>query len=140
MRERRAVGDSKPSNPALLALGPDAQRVSRQLNLPPTSTWSQANRYRYARLTPTPNPYLILHPPSHPNLVRRTPSKHGKNNRLRGLTKLDTPHPPHPLAFFGNSEEFWLNAQREVDLWEGARVHKEDLKRITPAIADAVDR
>ena len=37
--------------------------------------------------------------------------------------------------YFGNSPEFWLNAQRALDLWEAARVHKEDLKRITPATA-----
>ena len=37
--------------------------------------------------------------------------------------------------YFGNSPEFWLNAQREVDLWEAARAHKDDLKRIKPATA-----
>jgi addiction module HigA family antidote len=35
--------------------------------------------------------------------------------------------------YFGNSPEFWLNAQRELDLWEAARLHKKDLDRITPA-------
>ncbi len=37
--------------------------------------------------------------------------------------------------YFGNSPEFWLNGQREVDLWEAARAHKKDLDRITPATA-----
>lgn len=37
--------------------------------------------------------------------------------------------------YFGNSPEFWLNAQRAVDLWEAERVHKEELARITPASA-----
>ena len=37
--------------------------------------------------------------------------------------------------YFGNSPEFWLNAQRELDLWEAERAHKEDLKRIKPASA-----
>jgi len=37
--------------------------------------------------------------------------------------------------YFGNSPEFWLNAQRAVDLWEAARAHKDDLKRIKPASA-----
>lgn len=37
--------------------------------------------------------------------------------------------------YFGNSPEFWLNAQREVDLWEAAREHKADLARIRPASA-----
>lgn len=31
---------------------------------------------------------------------------------------------------FGNSPEFWLNAQRAVDLWEAKRAMKEDIKRI----------
>ena len=33
---------------------------------------------------------------------------------------------------FGNSEEFWLNAQRAVDLWEAARAIKDDVARIKP--------
>ena len=35
--------------------------------------------------------------------------------------------------FFGNSAEFWLNAQREVDLWDAARKVSKDLERISPA-------
>ncbi len=33
---------------------------------------------------------------------------------------------------FGNSPEFWLNAQRAVDLWEAARTMKTVVKRIYP--------
>jgi plasmid maintenance system antidote protein VapI len=33
---------------------------------------------------------------------------------------------------FGNSAEFWLNAQRAVDLWEAARAIKDDVARIKP--------
>jgi len=33
---------------------------------------------------------------------------------------------------FGNSPEFWLNAQRAVDLWEAAEVVKEAIARIRP--------
>ena len=33
---------------------------------------------------------------------------------------------------FGNSPEFWLNAQRAVDLWEAAQVVKEAIARIRP--------
>ena len=32
--------------------------------------------------------------------------------------------------FFGNSSEFWLNAQRAVDLWEASRALKHDLSLI----------
>lgn len=33
---------------------------------------------------------------------------------------------------FGNTPEFWLNAQRAVDLWEAAKRAKDTLKRISP--------
>jgi addiction module HigA family antidote len=33
---------------------------------------------------------------------------------------------------FGNSPEFWLNAQRAVDLWEAARNMKSQIDRISP--------
>ena len=31
---------------------------------------------------------------------------------------------------FGNSPEFWLNAQRAVDLWDTARLIEDDVTRI----------
>ena len=36
---------------------------------------------------------------------------------------------------FGNSPEFWLNAQRAVDLWEAARNMKKQIDRISPLTA-----
>ncbi|WP_068451819.1 HigA family addiction module antitoxin, partial [Oleiphilus sp. HI0080] len=33
---------------------------------------------------------------------------------------------------FGNSPEFWLNAQRSVDLWTAAQSVKEEVDRIKP--------
>ena len=33
---------------------------------------------------------------------------------------------------FGNSPEFWLNAQRAVDLWEAARNIKGQINHISP--------
>jgi addiction module HigA family antidote len=33
---------------------------------------------------------------------------------------------------FGNSAEFWLNAQRAVDLWEAARTFRGKIERISP--------
>jgi len=33
---------------------------------------------------------------------------------------------------FGNSAEFWLNAQRAVDLWNAARALKTTIARIKP--------
>jgi addiction module HigA family antidote len=36
---------------------------------------------------------------------------------------------------FGNSPEFWLNAQRAVDLWLAAEALKEEVARIRPLSA-----
>lgn len=36
---------------------------------------------------------------------------------------------------FGNTPEFWLNAQRAVDLWEAARTSKKKIERINPLSA-----
>lgn len=33
---------------------------------------------------------------------------------------------------FGNTPEFWLNAQRAVDLWHAAQAIRDDVARITP--------
>lgn len=36
---------------------------------------------------------------------------------------------------FGNTPEFWLNAQRAVDLWEPAKQAKRRINRISPLSA-----
>jgi len=36
---------------------------------------------------------------------------------------------------FGNTPEFWLNAQRAVDLWDAARAIKRSVGRIKPLSA-----
>ncbi len=36
---------------------------------------------------------------------------------------------------FGNTPEFWLNAQRAVDLWDTAEAIKKDISRIKPLSA-----
>ena len=33
---------------------------------------------------------------------------------------------------FGNTPEFWLNAQRAVDLWDAAQLVRKDVARIKP--------
>jgi plasmid maintenance system antidote protein VapI len=33
---------------------------------------------------------------------------------------------------FGNTAEFWMNAQRAVDLWDALQVLKDGLARIKP--------
>jgi plasmid maintenance system antidote protein VapI len=36
---------------------------------------------------------------------------------------------------FGNSPEFWLNAQRAVDLWDAGNAIRHDVRRIRPLTA-----
>ena len=36
---------------------------------------------------------------------------------------------------FGNTPEFWLNAQRAVDLWDAAQAIRTDVERIKPLSA-----
>jgi antitoxin HigA-1 len=38
-------------------------------------------------------------------------------------------------CLFGNTPEFWLNAQRAVDLWDAAQAIKDDVKLIKPLSA-----
>jgi addiction module HigA family antidote len=33
---------------------------------------------------------------------------------------------------FGNSPEFWLNAQRSIDLWTAGKLVKDEVSRIKP--------
>lgn len=33
---------------------------------------------------------------------------------------------------FGNTPEFWLNAQRAIDLWEAVKTVRRKLERISP--------
>jgi addiction module HigA family antidote len=37
---------------------------------------------------------------------------------------------------FGNSPEFWLNAQRAVDLWDAARVIGAEVEQIQPLVVE----
>jgi len=37
--------------------------------------------------------------------------------------------------YFGNSAEFWLNAQRATDLWKAARSMRKEIERISPVSA-----
>lgn len=57
-------------------------------------------------------------------------SRQSVNEVLREKRSI-TPAMALKLAkLFGNSAEFWLNAQRTVDLWEANRQHQEQIRRI----------
>ena len=62
--------------------------------------------------------------------TRRRPSHPGEMLRERRA-----PSPEMALRLsrlFGNSPEFWLNAQRAVDLWDAAQKLKGAVNRIKP--------
>jgi addiction module HigA family antidote len=62
-------------------------------------------------------------------------SRQSINELLRGRRAIT---PAMALRFgrlFGNSSEFWQNAQRAVDLWDAAQALEEDLERIKPLSA-----
>lgn len=59
-------------------------------------------------------------------------SRQSVNELLRERRAL-TPEMALRLSrLFGNSPEFWLNAQRNVDLWEAGQAIKDDVARIKP--------
>jgi len=54
------------------------------------------------------------------------------NKLLRGRRAVSPEMALRLSRLFGNSPEFWLNAQRAVDLWDAARAIKTQVKRIKP--------
>jgi addiction module HigA family antidote len=59
-------------------------------------------------------------------------SRQSINELLRGRRAVSPQMALRLSRLFGNSPEFWLNAQRAVDLWDAARAVKKDLARIKP--------
>ena len=54
------------------------------------------------------------------------------NELLRGRRAVSPEMALRLSRLFGNSAEFWLNAQRAVDLWDAAQAIKIEVQRITP--------
>jgi antitoxin HigA-1 len=59
-------------------------------------------------------------------------SRQSINELLRGRRAVSTEMALRLSRLFGNSPEFWLNAQRAVDLWDAEGNLKEEMARITP--------
>ncbi|HET7275630.1 MAG TPA: HigA family addiction module antitoxin [Longimicrobiaceae bacterium] len=59
-------------------------------------------------------------------------SRQSINELLRGRRALSPAMALRLSRLFGNSPEFWLNAQRAVDLWDASQAIKEDVARIKP--------
>jgi len=54
------------------------------------------------------------------------------NELLRGRRAVSPEMALRLSRLFGNSPEFWLNAQRAVDLWDAAQAIRDDVARIKP--------
>jgi addiction module HigA family antidote len=54
------------------------------------------------------------------------------NELLRGRRAASPGMALRLARLFGNSAEFWLNAQRAVDLWDADQAIKEEVQRIKP--------
>ena len=57
------------------------------------------------------------------------------NELLRGRRAVSPEMALRLSRLFGNSAEFWLNAQRAVDLWDAAQAIRSDVDRIKPLSA-----
>lgn len=59
-------------------------------------------------------------------------SRQSINELLRGRRAVSPEMALRLARLFGNSPEFWLNAQRAVDLWDATRAIRKDVGRIKP--------
>lgn len=59
-------------------------------------------------------------------------SRQTVNELLRGRRAVSPGMALRLARLFGNSAEFWLNAQRAVALWDAAQAIKEEVQRIKP--------
>jgi len=59
-------------------------------------------------------------------------SRQSINELLRERRRLSPEMALRLSRLFGNTPEFWLNAQRAVDLWDAAEALKDDMAQIRP--------
>jgi antitoxin HigA-1 len=59
-------------------------------------------------------------------------SRQSVNELLRERRSLSPEMALRLSRLFGNTPEFWLNAQRAIDLWQAAEALKDDVARIRP--------
>ena len=59
-------------------------------------------------------------------------SRQSVNELLRGRRAVSPEMALRLARLFRNSPEFWLNAQRSVDLWDAAQTLKADMASIKP--------
>jgi addiction module HigA family antidote len=59
-------------------------------------------------------------------------SRQSVNELLRGRRAVSPEMSLRLARLFGNSPEFWLNAQQSVDLWDAAQTIHNDVAQIKP--------
>ncbi len=59
-------------------------------------------------------------------------SRQSINELLRGARAVSPAMALRLARLFGTTPEFWLNAQRAVDLWDASQALEAEVKRITP--------
>ena len=59
-------------------------------------------------------------------------SRQSVNELLRGRRAVSPAMALRLARLFGNTPEFWLNAQRAVDLWDASQAIGDEIERITP--------
>jgi addiction module HigA family antidote len=59
-------------------------------------------------------------------------SRQSINELLRGRRAVSPEMALRLSRLFGNAPEFWLNAQRALDLWDASRAVKDEVARIRP--------
>ena len=62
-------------------------------------------------------------------------SRQSVNELLRERRAISPDMALRLARLFGNTAEFWLNAQRAVDLWETAQAIRKEVSRIKPLSA-----
>jgi addiction module HigA family antidote len=91
-----------------------------------------------------PNTIAMKRRPTHPGEYGLTVSslaqaigvsRQSLNELLRERRRVSPEMALRLARLFGNSPEFWLNAQRAVDLWDAARAIEKDVARIRPLSA-----
>lgn len=116
---------------------------------PPDVAKRAARKLEYVNMS-IPNSGEMLHRPTHPGEMLREDylpdygltattlahavgvSRQAINGLLRERRSVSPEMALRLARLFGNSPEFWLNAQRAVDLWEAAQAIQHDVARIQP--------
>ncbi|GJM42898.1 MAG: transcriptional regulator [Ardenticatenaceae bacterium] len=99
-----------------------------------------------------PNTGVMMRRPTHPGEMLRedflpdygltvatlaeaiSVSRQSINELLRERRRVSPEMALRLARLFGNSPEFWLNAQRAVDLWDASQSIQADVARIQPLV------